>query len=321
MQKTPHDYHIPVLLNPLVDGLNISTGDYVVDATFGGGGHTRQFLDRVGSTGIVLGIDRDADALERGSQVFKNEIAAGNLHLVLGEFSNIEALAKNTFPGKNPQGVCADLGVSSHQLDTADRGFSLAKDGPLDMRMNTKGSRTAADIVNTASEDDLSFIFSCYGEEPKAKKLARAIVTQRQIKAFSSTLDFAAFCKKVLAYYDSKTHPATRVFQALRIAVNEELKELEQVLTKSFNILSPGGRLGIISFHSLEDRMVKHTFKNWAFGELEDPNLKKLPIRTPNKNVGALGKIIKPFPINPTDDELRINSRSRSAKLRIFEKN
>ncbi len=321
MEKTQYDYHEPVLLNALADGLNVSAGDYVIDATFGGGGHSRLLLDRVGITGIVLGIDRDSDALERGALVFKNEIASGNLHLVLGDFSNVSIEAANLFPHNQPHAICADLGVSSHQLDTADRGFSLAKDGPLDMRMNSSGNRTAADIVNTASEEDLSYIFTCYGEEPKAKKLAKAIIAQRQIQSFSSTLDFAAFCKKVLAYYDSKIHPATRVFQALRIAVNEELKELEHLLAQSLEILHPHGRIGIISFHSLEDRIVKHTLKKWAFGEGEDPNLKKLPIRAASTETHSWGKIVKPFPTNPTEEELKKNSRSRSAKLRIFEKN
>ncbi|MBC7661769.1 MAG: 16S rRNA (cytosine(1402)-N(4))-methyltransferase RsmH [Chitinophagaceae bacterium] len=312
--------HITVLREELLDSLGLTHGDYAVDCTAGGGGHTQGLLERVGKAGKVIAFDRDPWAQDVLQKRFPAELANGQLELIAKPFSEIHAeLVKRDWVGK-VQGLCADIGVSSPQLDAAERGFSFAKDGPLDMRMDQTQGITATDIVNEWSVPDLTRLFRDYGEDPQARRIAQAIERERAKKPFERTLDLADLIAQSVHYKErSRKHPATRVFQALRIEVNGELRELEALLNDVGSSLKPLGRCAIISFHSLEDRLIKNAFRALAEGHMKHIG-KSLPFTAAQLDELKKYTIIKPFPKIPGDIELNANPRSRSAKLRVIEK-
>ncbi|RZA26423.1 MAG: 16S rRNA (cytosine(1402)-N(4))-methyltransferase RsmH [Proteobacteria bacterium] len=312
--------HITVLRDELLDSLGLTPGDYAVDCTAGGGGHTAGLLDRVGETGKVIAVDRDPWAQDVLQKRFAQEIKDGRLELIAEPFSRIsEALSERGLLGRI-QGLCADIGVSSPQLDAAERGFSFAKDGPLDMRMDQSQGETAADIVNGWSVPDLTKLFRDYGEDPQARRIAQAIERQRAKEPLTRTLDLSDLVASSVHYKErSRKHPATRVFQALRIEVNGELRELEALLKSVGPSLKENGRCAIISFHSLEDRLVKNAFRQLAEGHLKLID-KRLPLTAVEVDKMKAFTIIKPFPVIPGDIEQSENPRSRSAKLRVIEK-
>ena len=318
------DYgHTTVLLAESVAAMNLKSGDCAVDCTLGGGGHTRLMLEAVGRNGKVIAFDRDINAIRHAEKNFSKEIAAGQLLPVHEPFSALRKWAESAgFTGK-VSGILADLGVSSPQIDEDTRGFSFTKDGPLDMRMDIRQSLTAAHLVNESSEEELASLFRDFGEEPKARHFARMICRQRSIKPFSGTLELAEFVSRHSPYKGpSRKHPATKIFQALRIAVNDEAGELDRFLKDALPVLAGGGRLAVITFHSLEDRAVKH-FCLEASGKFKKQSLARHVALTEeeiDRMTGAAGRIIPPFPIEPGEDEIGANPRARSAKLRVFEK-
>jgi len=315
--------HIPVLLDETIQSLRLREGMTLVDCTVGLGGHTERLLDGIGSTGSVIGIDQDRSALDIASTRLESDIASGRFKPMQGRFSEFERITKECGVFGKIDGVLADIGVSSMQLDTPERGFSFMSDGPLDMRMDQSKGQTAAEIVNTFSDSELANIFWQYGEEPKSRMIAAKIVNARNEKLFDRTGPFAEFIKRELRYpKPSKKHPATKIFQALRIYVNEELEELKALLHSAFEGLAPGGRLAVISFHSLEDRIIKHAMQQLTAQHLQQAVPRDLPVTSKEMNsiIGAKGVIVKPFPIGPSEKELKENPRARSAKLRVIEK-
>ena len=312
--------HITVLREELLDSLCLSPGDYAVDCTAGGGGHTAGLLERVGPNGKVIAFDRDPWAQSVLQKRFVNELKDGRLEIIAEPFSRIkEALEGRGLLG-SIHGLCADIGVSSPQLDAAERGFSFAKDGPLDMRMDQTQGVTAADIVNGWSVIELTKLFRDYGEDPQARRIAQAIEKERAKEPLLRTLDLADLVAASVHYKErSRKHPATRVFQALRIEVNGELRELVALLDSIAPAMKPSGRCAIISFHSLEDRLVKNAFRQLAEGHLQHID-KQLPITAVEIDRLKAFTIIKPFPLIPGDIEQTQNPRSRSAKLRVIEK-
>lgn len=285
------DYHTSVLLQEAVNALQIVPNNKYIDATLGAGGHSKEILTR---GGIVLGIDQDEDARKEAQK----NLAGLSITIIADNFSHLEEIAqKNGF--EKVSGILFDIGVSSHQLDTNERGFSFMSTGPLDMRMDKEMGVTAADLVNGLTKGELIELFTKYGEEPFAKRVAEAIVNARLTNPIQTTTELAEIISRSIPKI-GKTHPATRVFQALRIAVNDELHVLEDSLNQATNVLENKGRLVVITFHSLEDRIVKKKFE-----EME-------------KN--GVGKIITDKPIIPTDEEINSNRRARSAKMRVFEK-
>ena len=315
--------HTTVLLKASVEALNLNDGDVAIDCTVGGGGHTEAMLTAVGKSGRVIGLDRDETAFGLARTRLAADTASGRLHLVKAPFSQLGAVVASLSLQGKVQGILADIGVSSMHLDQAERGFSFMKDGPLDMRMDQSGGRTAADLVADLGEDELTRIFRDFGEEPKAKQIARKIVQVRGESPITRTSDLADLVKRTVHYPGpSRKHPATRVFQALRLAVNDELGELERLIDQGVEALRFKGRLAIISFHSLEDRIVKTRFIALT-GRKERANVPRdLPFTAKEMDLMHVGKasVIKPFPLSPTDDEINSNPRARSAKLRVLEK-
>lgn len=303
--------HIPVLLDECLEGLNIDPTGIYLDGTAGGGGHSSQIAKRL-TTGRLVSLDQDPDAIEAAGKALQGLPAT----LVQTNFCN----ARSALQGLGIvqiNGALLDLGVSSHQLDDASRGFSYRADAPLDMRMSQSGP-TAADLVNTASREELARILREYGEEPYAWGIAGKIVQARQDKPFETTLQLADCIASALppAVRRKDKNPARRSFQALRIAVNSELDVLSQGMEEIFDVLAPGGRFAIITFHSLEDRLVKNKFRQWATACTCPP---EYPVCVCGGK--AKGKLITRKPIEATAQELEQNRRSRSAKLRVIEKN
>lgn len=298
----PNAPHIPVLLGPILTHVAPVTGVWL-DGTFGAGGYARGLLEA--GAAQVIGIDRDPLALQMAATWA--DAYGDRLRLVAGNFSDLDAHA-----GQLLDGVVLDLGVSSMQIDQADRGFSFQKDGPLDMRMSQSGP-SAADLVNTGSEAHLADILFHYGEERAARRIARAIVEARAIAAITTTLALSEIISKCLPRpKPGQSHPATRSFQALRIAVNAEFSELVAGLSAAERALKPGGLLAVVTFHSLEDRIVKRFFQAAAG---EEPNANRYaPVKS---NVTARFDLVTRKAIGPDLDELETNPRSRSAKLRI----
>ena len=302
--------HIPVMLNEAVDGLGIRPEGVYADGTAGGGGHSAAILERL-TTGTLYSIDQDPEAIAVVTERFKDDPRSV---IVRGNFGDIKALL--TAKGATAlDGVLLDIGVSSHQLDDGKRGFSYHEDAPLDMRMSMSGP-TAADLVNSAELNELSRIIMLYGEEKYAYPIAKGIVRYRETKRIETTLELAEIVKENVPQKVRRDgHPARKTFQALRIAVNRELEVLESGLEGAFDLLSPGGRLCVITFHSLEDRIVKSFMKEKAQG-CTCP--KDFPVCVCGKK--PQGEIITRKPIVPSQEELERNPRARSAKLRIIEK-
>jgi 16S rRNA (cytosine1402-N4)-methyltransferase len=305
--------HVSVLLNETIESLNIKPDGIYADGTLGGGGHSFEILSRLSDKGQLIGIDRDTDALEAAK---KRLSSFNNVSYVHSNFSDIKEILRS-LSIEAIDGAVIDLGVSSYQLDSAQRGFSYMEDAPLDMRMDRTSPLSAYDVVNTYSEEDLIRIFYEYGEEKFSKKVASIICSQREKKNIETTLELVDIIKRAIPekFRQKGSHPAKRIFQAIRIEVNSELEPLKKSISDFFDCLSPGGRLAIISFHSLEDRIVKKTFQSFL-GTCTCP--KDFPICVCGKK--ATGKIITTKPILPSDEELSHNKRSKSAKLRVCEK-
>ena len=291
--------HIPVLLNEIIEFLQPNKGKKFIDATVNGGGHAEEILKHLSRDGILIGIDRDKNILAYTEEKFKED---QRFKPICGNFKDIAKLTKKY--AASWDGVLFDLGMSSAQLEESGRGFSFMKNEMLDMRFDPNEPLTAAQIVNKWREDDLADIFSKYGEERFSKRIARAICFIRKKAPIKTTADLVTIIRKSVprAYWrNSSIHPATRVFQALRIAVNNELSSLEIGLDEAWGILSVGGRMAVITFHSLEDRIVKHQFRNFKNNSLNSVILTKKPMR-------------------PGTSEITSNPRARSAKLRIIQK-
>lgn len=305
-EKTPH---IPVLLNEVVESIAPKDGGVYVDGTFGAGGYTRAVLDAADCT--VYAIDRDPDAIREGQKLV--EAYKGRLHLLHGTFGEMAELVRGE--GVDfVDGVMLDIGVSSMQIDRAERGFSFQKDGALDMRMSQNGL-SAADVLNTFGEREIADIIYKYGEERFSRRIAAAVVEQRKTAPFKTTLEFADLIRRTVPHKREDIDPATRSFQALRIYVNDELGQLESGLSAAHNLLKAGGRMAIVSFHSLEDRIVK-TFMQEKSGKTANPS-RYMPVV--EKQAATLKTITKK-PILPTESETKFNPRARSARLRVAEK-
>lgn len=306
--------HISVLLNECIHGLNIKEDGIYVDGTLGGAGHASVVCSYLTKAGHFIGIDQDNNALAVSKERLKD--VEPKVTLVKSNFVSVASVLESLDIEK-VDGMLIDLGVSSHQLDEAERGFSYMQDAPLDMRMNQDASYTAHELVNEMSEEDLYHVIKDYGEERWAKRIAKFIVDERQKKTIDTTYELVDIIKKAIPQGARKDgpHPAKRTFQAIRIAVNRELEIIEPTINDIVAKLNSGGRLCIITFHSLEDRIVKHAFK-----KLEDPCTcsKDLPICVCGKK--PLVKVITRKPILPSEEEIERNPRSRSAKLRIVEK-
>lgn len=302
--------HISVLLNECIEGLNIKPNGIYVDGTAGGGGHSAEILKKL-VCGKLISIDRDPDAITTISERFKNE---PNSIIVNGCFGDMKKLL-NDRGIYQVDGVLLDIGVSSHQLDTDERGFSFHKDAPLDMRMSQSGT-SAEDLVNDLSYEELRDIIYHYGEDKFAPSIAKGIVKAREEERITTTLQLAEIIKNsVPQKVRREGHPARKTFQALRIEVNGELTQLENGLDEAFEMLSPKGRLAVISFHSLEDRIVKQKMASWCKG-CTCP--KDFPVCVCGNVPKA--KLVNRKPIEATQEELDKNPRSRSAKLRVCEK-
>ena len=312
--ETPAKPHTPVLLRETLDLLNVRPGRTWVDATVGAGGHLREIVARAGPGDTIIGIDRDRLSLNALAQDLSERVK-----LVHANFADIEAVAAGLGVNTVDGGILADLGVSSMQLDEPDRGFSFLRDGPLDMRMDPTAKVTAADLVNSLSADELADIIFKFGEERFSRRIARRIVDNRPITTTARLASVVAGCltrhQGPRRERRDNSHPATRTFQALRMAVNDELGSLEKFLQGSLRLLAPGGRLVVITFHSLEDRLVKQFLRNAATSCICPP---RQPVCTCNRRPELL--IITRKPLIPSDKEMLANPRSRSAKLRAGEK-
>jgi 16S rRNA (cytosine1402-N4)-methyltransferase len=307
----PDFVHKPVMVGEVLAALNPKPGGAYADGTLGGAGHAAAMLAASSPTGWLFGCDRDGVAIETAKQRLSD--FAGRFEIRRGNFSELA----DWVPAGSCDGVLLDLGVSSPQLDVAERGFSFQQEGPLDMRMDDRQPVTAANLVNTADEQELARIFWEYGDERDSRRFAKAIAHDRQYRKFETTRQLAELIERLAPRYGKKAHPATRVFQALRIAVNDEIGSLNRGLEGALKILKPGGRLAVITFHSLEDRVVKEfgrtKARDYTFtGEVDVPEL-RTP-RTPEV------KLISRKAILPGEAELAENPRSRSAQLRVMEK-
>ena len=305
--------HISVLFDETLDSLNIKDGGVYVDGTLGGGGHSRGILERAENVRLI-GIDRDIEAIRAAGERLSD--FGDNVTLVNNNFSNIKQIL-NELNVDKIDGAVLDLGVSSYQLDNASRGFSYMHDARLDMRMNPSDELSAYEVVNSYNEEELTKIFYEYGEEKWSKRVAEFIVEKRKIKPVETTLELvdiikAAIPKKVRV---EGSHPAKRIFQAIRIEVNNELGILKQTVSDIVDVLNPGGRISIITFHSLEDRIIKKAFLDLAMGCVCP---KSFPVCVCNRQ--PIVKIISKKPILPTSKEENENPRSKSAKLRVAEK-
>lgn len=308
--------HYSVMLRETIDGLNIKPDGIYVDCTLGGAGHASYLLSQLSSKGHLFAFDQDHHAIENAKVVLSDEIAKGKVTFIHDNFCNlIDNLA--VYGVKQVDGIYYDFGVSSPQLDVAERGFSYQKDAPLDMRMDQRNEQTAYHIVNEWTYEQLVKCIYQYGEEKFAKRIARAIEQQRKINPIQTTGELAEIVKQAIPAATRRTggHPAKRTFQALRIAVNDELGVIETSLTQATSVLKVGARMSVISFHSLEDRLVKQYFKQLSTPP-ETP--RNLPILT--DEVTADFRLITRKPILASSEELENNNRSRSAKLRIIEK-
>lgn len=303
--------HYTVMLNEAVDALNCESGKLYVDCTLGGGGHSGLILSKIQPDGRLISFDVDDDAIAAASERLKNY---KNLTIVKDSYANIKKVLQTLGIEKITGGILLDLGASYHQLTKQERGFSFSKDAPLDMRFNQEASFSGYDVVNSYSEEELVRIFSEYGEERFSKRIAKKIVETRQIKPIKTTVELANLIVNATPKINSKIHPATRVFQAIRIEVNQELNNVKNILEDVMPLLSVGAIISVISFHSLEDRLVKIFFKKMASSCNCPPNKAICDCPPPSL------KIITKKPICASEEEIRENPPSRSAKLRIAQR-
>jgi 16S rRNA (cytosine1402-N4)-methyltransferase len=302
-----NSFHIPVLTKEILNYLNLKKGGVYIDCTLGGGGHSKAILENIYPHGLLIGIDQDTEAIETAKEELKSYI--DKVKLVKGNFKNLEEILSD-LKIEIVSGIIFDLGVSFHQLKEKERGFSFKEDSHLDMRMDLNQEFNADILINSYSEKDLAEIFEKYGEERLSKRIARIIVTERKKKAITTTKQLSDLIIKTLPgakkRHTWRIHPATRVFQAIRIEVNQELKALEKGLNQAIRVLEDKGRICVISYHSLEDRIVKHLFKGAEREGREQKNYRL--------------KIVTKKPIRPSSEEVRDNPKARSAKLRVAEK-
>lgn len=301
--------HEPIMLKECIDNLNIRPDGVYVDGTLGGAGHSSKIIEKLSENGLLIGIDKDKEALSASKERLKN---FSNVKYVWGSHEDIKEHLKNLGIEK-VDGILLDLGVSSYQIDEPSRGFSYTKDALLDMRMNKEQKLTAMEIVNTYSIEQLEDIFTKYGEEKFSKKIASKIDKERKIKKIETTYELDDIIRSCVP--KNTIDSLKRIFQALRIEVNGELKDLQKAILDGVSLLNDGGRMCIITFHSLEDRIVKNAF-------LELQGICKCPKDFPKCVCGvkSYGKVITKKPIVPSEDEMKVNLRSKSAKLRVFEK-
>lgn len=306
--------HIPVMLNEVIDGLNIACDGIYVDGTVGGAGHSSKIAEKLSDKGKLICLDQDKDAIEAATGRLKEY--SDKVTVVRSNYCNMREVLKG-LRINDVNGILLDLGVSSFQLDTASRGFSYMEDAPLDMRMDDRNPLTAALIVNKYSEGELFRMIKDYGEDQFAKNIAKHICIERQKKPIETTSELAEIVKASIPMKVRKDgrHPAKRTFQAIRIEVNHELDVLESSIDEMIGMLAPGGRIAIITFHSLEDRIVKTAFRRNENPCICPPDF---PVCVCGRK--SRGKVITRKPIVPSDEEMESNSRSKSAKLRIFEK-
>lgn len=304
--------HVSVLVPEVMALLSPRPGKRFLDGTLGGGGHSEQILIDSSPDGQVLGLDRDDEALSAAGERLRRfdrrciarQASFADAHEILGEIG-----------WQRVDGAILDLGLSSHQIDSAERGFSFRSDAALDMRMDRRQSLDAREIVNSYSAEELARIFRDYGEEPRARRLAQAIVSERRGRPFEKAGELARLIERIKGRGRREHHPATQVFQALRIAVNGELDQLERFLETGYEILEPAGRMAIISFHSLEDRMVKTAFRKWSRACLCPPRVLRCQCGWSQKV-----KLLTKKPVVPSSGEIEVNPRARSAKLRAVER-
>lgn len=302
--------HIPVLLRECIDGLNIKKNGIYIDGTLGGAGHSLQIATKLGGTGNLIGIDRDIEAINKAKTILKD---FNNIIYIQDNHDNIKEIIKQLGIEK-VDGILLDLGVSSYQIDEETRGFSYIKDSPLDMRMDTTQELTARTVINTYSEEELSDIIYRYGEEKFSRHIAKKICEYRKTKEIETTTELVEIIEKCVLK-QNLGHPAKRTFQAIRIEVNNEIEPLYNTVINSIDCLNKGGRLCIITFHSLEDRAVKQAYSDCLGKCICPPDL---PYCMCGRE--AKGKVITKKPILPTQEEIVNNTRSKSAKLRIFER-
>lgn len=312
MESATAPLHQSVLLAECIEGLDLSASDFMVDCTFGRGGHSLAVLERLGTEGRLLALDKDLEATRSAEALALS--ADSRFKLAHASFANLKIEVERLGWFGRVGGILMDLGVSSPQLDQAERGFSFLREGQLDMRMNATQGETAAEWLASVSEQELADVLHQYGEERFGRRIAHSIVTQRVRKPISTTADLVRIIEEAVPTREKGKHPATRSFQAIRIRINRELAELETGLTQALEVLKPGGRLVVISFHSLEDRIVKRFMRDqergWCAGDsrhlIQQPETSRLR---------RVGKALK-----PSEAELRANVRSRSAVLRVAEK-
>ena len=306
-----HSEHLPVLLNETIAALNVRADGIYVDGTFGRGGHARQVLAQLSEQGKLLGLDKDPQAIAEGHKLAQQDPRFSIEQCSFAELAT--PINARLWQGK-VDGILLDIGVSSPQLDEAERGFSFQKEGPLDMRMNPDAGMSAAEWLATAKVEEITSVIKTLGEERFGKRIANAIVATREHTPITSTTQLASLVDKAMPFREKNKHPATRTFQAIRIYINNELDDLKAGLEQALDVLAVGGRLAVITFHSLEDRIVKRYFRDEARGDDLPANF---PIRADqlNPRIKLIGKAIK-----AGDAELEINPRSRSAVLRVVEK-
>lgn len=303
--------HEPVLLQEVIEHLNINADGNYVDATFGRGGHSRAILENLGPQGRLIALDRDLDAVAVAKERFADEPRFEIFHAAFSELKTV--LTDLNLAGK-VSGILLDLGVSSPQLEDVARGFSFSKEGPLDMRMDKTQKQTAATWLNKAREEEIADVIKTYGEERYARRIAKAIVTERKNNAIETTKQLTRIVTKACPTRERDKSPATRTFLAIRIFINKELEEVKQVLPQAVDVLKKGGRLCVISFHSLEDRIVKRFMREQARGPIVPKHI-PLTQGVPNPRLSIIQRVIRPSP-----DEMLKNPRARSALLRVGEK-
>jgi 16S rRNA (cytosine1402-N4)-methyltransferase len=308
---TGSNAHVPVLLGPVLDGLKIKPDGCYVDGTFGRGGHSKEILKQLGSDGRLIAIDRDPQAIASAPASLTDD---PRFELVRGEIAQLKTIIGERDLDGRVDGLLFDLGVSSPQLDEADRGFSFMRDGPLDMRMDPDSGASASEWLATVDERELKQVLRKYGEENNAARIARALVGARQSAPISRTAQLARIVEEASPRRGQKIHPATKTFQAIRIAVNRELEQLESVLAQSIGVMKQGARLCVISFHSLEDRIVKRFMREASRETEQYRGMPDVPAEFQPK-LRTVGKVI-----SATDDEIEANRRARSAHLRIAER-